>query len=56
MREVPESFEVQELLGLVYAAQSQNDKANEHLEKAVRLKPDSATAHTQSWQQSVASR
>ncbi len=46
VREVPESFEVQELLGLVYAAQSQNDKANEHLEKAVRLKPDSATAHT----------
>lgn len=46
VREVPESFEVQELLGLVYAAQSQNDNANEHLEKAVRLKPDSATAHT----------
>jgi tetratricopeptide (TPR) repeat protein len=45
-REVPESFEVQELLGLVYAAESQNGKANEHLEKAVRLKPDSATAHT----------
>jgi tetratricopeptide (TPR) repeat protein len=46
VREVPESFEVQELLGLVYAAQSQNDKANEHLEKAVQLKPDSATART----------
>jgi len=46
VREVPESFEVQELLGLVYAAQSQNDKANAHLEKAVRLKPDSATART----------
>jgi len=46
VREVPESFEVQELLGLVYAAQSQNDKANPHLEKAVRLKPDSATART----------
>ena len=46
VREVPESFEVQELLGLVYAAQSQNDKANDHLEKAVRLKPDSATART----------
>lgn len=43
---VPESFEVQELLGLVYAAQSQNDKANAHLEKAVRLKPNSATART----------
>jgi tetratricopeptide (TPR) repeat protein len=46
VREVPESFEVQELLGLVYAAQSQNDKANPHLEKAVRLKPSSATART----------
>jgi tetratricopeptide (TPR) repeat protein len=46
VREVPESFEVQELLGLVYAAQSQNDKANAHLEKAARLKPDSATART----------
>ncbi len=46
VRDVPESFEVQELLGLVYASQSQNDKANPHLEKAVRLKPDSATART----------
>ena len=46
VREVPESFEVHELLGLVYAAQSQYDKANPHLEKAVRLKPDSAAART----------
>jgi tetratricopeptide (TPR) repeat protein len=45
-REVPNSFEVQELLGLVYAAQSLNAKANAHLEKAVQLKPDSSTAHT----------
>lgn len=45
-RAVPNSFEVQELLGLVYAAQSLNAKANEHLEKAVQLKPDSAVAHT----------
>jgi tetratricopeptide (TPR) repeat protein len=45
-RAVPNSFEVQELLGLVYAAQSLNAKANEHLEKAVQLKPDSAAAHT----------
>jgi tetratricopeptide (TPR) repeat protein len=44
--QVPNSFEVQELLGLVYAAQSLNAKANEHLEKAVHLKPDSATART----------
>jgi tetratricopeptide (TPR) repeat protein len=43
-REVPDNFEVEELLGLVYAAQSQNDKANDHLEKAVRLQPNSASA------------
>jgi tetratricopeptide (TPR) repeat protein len=44
--EVPESFEVHELLGLVYSAQSLETQANEHLEKAVRLKPDSAAART----------
>jgi len=44
LREVPESFEVHELLGLVYSAQSQDAKATTHLEKAVRLKPDSASA------------
>jgi tetratricopeptide (TPR) repeat protein len=42
----PKSFEIQELLGLVYAAQAQDAKALEHLEIAARLKPDSATAHT----------
>src|SRR5260370_23400756 len=46
LRDVPESFEVHELLGLVYSAQSQDAKAAEHLEKAVRLKPDSAAART----------
>src|SRR5258708_38898224 len=46
LREVPESFEVHELLGLVYSAQSQDAKAAAHLEKAVRLKPDSAAART----------
>src|SRR6266849_2834227 len=46
LRELPESFEVHELLGLVYSAQSQDAKAAEHLEKAVRLKPDSAAART----------
>jgi tetratricopeptide (TPR) repeat protein len=45
-RAVPESFEVHELLGLVYSAQSQDAKATEHLEKAVRLKPDSGPART----------
>jgi tetratricopeptide (TPR) repeat protein len=44
LREVPESFEVHELLGLVYSAQSQDAKASPHLEKAVRLKPGSASA------------
>jgi tetratricopeptide (TPR) repeat protein len=42
----PNSFEIQELLGLVYASQSQDEKALKHLEAAVRLKPDSATART----------
>lgn len=45
-RDVPQSFEVQELLGLVYSAQSQDAKATEHLDKAVRLKPSSAPART----------
>jgi tetratricopeptide (TPR) repeat protein len=44
--EAPESFEVHELLGLVYSAQSQDAKASPHLEKAVHLKPDSAEART----------
>ncbi|HEX4486176.1 MAG TPA: tetratricopeptide repeat protein [Terriglobales bacterium] len=46
VREVPETFEVQELLGLVYSAQSQDAKANPHLDKAVRLKPDSVAARS----------
>jgi tetratricopeptide (TPR) repeat protein len=46
LREVPESFEVHELLGLVYSAQFQDARATAHLEKAVRLKPDSAAART----------
>jgi tetratricopeptide (TPR) repeat protein len=44
--QVPKSFEAHELLGLVYAAQSQNAKAVEQLEIATRLKPDSAPART----------
>ena len=43
---LPKSFEVQELLGLAYAAQSLDAKATPHLEIAVRLKPDSAEART----------
>src|SRR5271154_6320840 len=42
----PKSFEIHELLGLAYTAQSQDAKALEHLEIAVRLKPDSAAART----------
>lgn len=45
-REAPQSFEVHELLGLVYSAQSQDAKASPHLEKAVQLKPASAAART----------
>jgi tetratricopeptide (TPR) repeat protein len=40
------TFEVHELLGLVYAGESQDAKALEQLELAVRLKPDSAAART----------
>src|SRR5258708_45408 len=46
VRAVPESFEIQELLGLVYSAQSQDAKASEHLDKAVRLQPGSVPART----------
>ena len=46
VRQAPESFEVHELLGLVYAAQSQDAKAREHLLKAVRLNPQSVPART----------
>jgi len=40
------SFEVHELLGLIYAAQSQDSKAVDQLEIAAHLKPDSAAART----------
>jgi len=46
LKQVPESFEVHELLGLAYSAQSQDASANAHLEKAVRLNPNSAPART----------
>ena len=42
----PKSFELHELLGMVYGAQSQDDKAIEHLKTAVQLKPDSPEART----------
>ncbi len=42
----PNSFEVHELLGMVYASLSQDAKAIDQLEAAVRLKPDDAPART----------
>jgi tetratricopeptide (TPR) repeat protein len=41
---VPASFEVHELLGLVYSAEAREQEARLHLAKAVQLKPDSAAA------------
>ena len=46
LREGPDNFEAQELLGMVYAGQSQDELAKQHLEAAVRLKPTSAAART----------
>ena len=40
----PGSFDVQELLGLVCSAQSKEQVARAHFEKAVKLKPDSGAA------------
>jgi len=42
----PNSYEIHELLGLVYASESQDKKAIEHLQVAVHLKPESAEART----------
>jgi len=42
----PRSFEIHELLGLAYAAQSQDAKALDHFQTAVQLKPDSPEART----------
>ena len=46
VRELPESFDVHELLGMIYSAQGSEQQANAHLQKAVHLKPNSAAAHT----------
>lgn len=43
---LPQSYEVQELLGLVYSGLGKDDVANAPLEKAARLRPTSAEAHT----------
>lgn len=46
VKQAPGSFEVQELLAIVYASQSQFEKANAHFETAVHLQPASAAART----------
>jgi tetratricopeptide (TPR) repeat protein len=46
VRLVPDNFEVNELLGLVYASNAQDAQANDHLAKAVRLNPKSAAARS----------
>src|SRR3954469_19525312 len=40
----PRSYELHELLGMVYASQSENDKAIDHLKTAVQIQPDRAEA------------
>jgi len=42
----PNSFAIHELMGMTYASLSQNNKAIEHLQTAVRLQPASAVART----------
>jgi tetratricopeptide (TPR) repeat protein len=42
----PGNFEINELLGLVYVAQGEDEKANPFLAKAVRVKPNVAEART----------
>src|SRR5947209_554134 len=41
---LPNSFDVQELLGLAYSAEGHEDKATAPLEQAVRLRPESGPA------------
>ena len=43
-RTLPNSFEVQELLGLVYSAEGHEEKATAPFEQAVRLRPESGEA------------
>ncbi len=43
-RDLPHSFDIEELLGLVYSAEGQDDKAEPRFQEAVRLKPDSGPA------------
>jgi tetratricopeptide (TPR) repeat protein len=42
----PRSYEIHELLGMVYASLSQNDQAIDHLKMAAQIKPELAEART----------
>ena len=42
----PASYEIHELLGMVYASLSQNAQAIDHLKKAVQIKPELSEART----------
>ncbi|MGA8939286.1 MAG: tetratricopeptide repeat protein [Acidobacteriaceae bacterium] len=44
--EVHNNFDLEELMGLVYAAMSQDEKAMPHLEAAVKLRPNEVAART----------
>ena len=44
--QAPNTFEIHELLGLVYGAESKDSKAAEQLQMAVRLQPKNAAART----------
>jgi tetratricopeptide (TPR) repeat protein len=44
VKALPKSFEVQELLGQVYSAEGQEEKATAPFEQAVRLRPESGPA------------
>lgn len=46
VKSTPNSFEVNELLGLVYVAQGNQQEANQFLAKAVKLRPNVAEART----------
>lgn len=46
VRTAPRSFQINELLGLVYVAEGQQAKANQFLAKAVRLNPNLTEART----------
>jgi tetratricopeptide (TPR) repeat protein len=46
LQQMPESFDIHELLGLAYSATSQDSKANVHLQRAVALNPGSVPART----------